>query len=215
MMSTYSWPVIKAKLAEAVLALPNFFRNPVQGMRQLPAWEWPELIILQCGFALGCATLKNIVDRDIIGLFVDLVVAPVSAVVVIGTISLVFYYGFKHLHNREVGLLPLYTNMVFAAIPFQVTNILSKYVPPINLIGLAAALMLLHVGLVSNFQVQPRRLKNWFIAIFSVFLLSWVVQLVSTHYKRDSMKAKFSPEDIKILEQEMRPPEEAEAESEK
>lgn len=204
-MSPYSWPVIKAKLREAILALPNFFRNPIQGMRQLPAWEWPELLILQCAFALGCATLKNIVDRDVIGLFVDIFVAPISAVVVIGTIALLFYYGFKHFHNREVGLLPLYTNMVFAAIPFQVTNILSKYVPPINLIGLGAALVLLHVGLVHNFQVQPGRLKRWFVAIFSIFLLTWVVSLINTHYKRDSMKAKFSPEDIKMLEQEMKP----------
>lgn len=204
-MSTYTWPVIKAKLREAVLALPNFAKNPIQGMRQLPSWDWPELIILQCTFAVACATLKNIVDRDVIGFFVDFILSPISAVAVVGVITSIFYYGFKFMHNREVGFLPLYTNMVFAAIPFQITNILSKFVPWIHLVGLGASLILLHVGLVHGFQVAPAKLKRWLIGIYTLFLLSWAAQLVNLNYKRDTMKTKFSPEDLKILEEEMKP----------
>ncbi len=204
-MSTYTWPVIKAKLREAVLALPNFFRNPIQGMRQLPSWDWPELIILQCVFAVACATLKNIVDRDMIGFFVDFVLSPIAAVSVTCALTAIFYYGFKFMHNRKVGFLPLYTNIVFAAIPFHITNIISKYVPPIHLVGLAAALILFHVGLVHNFQVERARLKKWLIGLYALFILSWAVQLMNSTYKREGMKTKFSPEDIKLLEQEMSP----------
>lgn len=200
-MSTYSWPLIKSKLREAVLALPNFFKNPIQGMRQLPNWEWPELVILQCAFASTMAMLKSIIDRSLVGL-VNVVIAPFAAVIVIGLVAWIITYAFKFFNDRDVDLRLVYTNLVFAAIPSQITNILSKYIPGVNLCGLAATLILLHVGLTHNFYANPRKLKNGFIGLFVAAALITVLSLVKNQFRREDMRQKATPESLDILEKE-------------
>ena len=204
-MSTHSWVEIKAKLKEAILALPHFFRNPVQGMRTLPDWDWPTLLILPPAFALACGTVKNLIERDVLGLFTDILISPLAAVVVTGIVTGWFYYGFKFFFHREVAFRSIYTHIVFAAIPAQVTNIGTKFFPPINFLGLAMSIYLLHIGFVHNFTLDARKLKKLFIGLFTVFVLWWAVQLYKVNYHRDSLRIKATPESLDILERELSP----------
>lgn len=199
----YTWVEIKAKLREDTLSLPHFLRNPVQGMRQLPNWDWPTLLILPPAFALACGMLKNMVDRDIIGFFTDILISPVASVVVIGIVAGWFYYGFKFFFDREVDFRVIYTHVVFAAIPAQVTNIGTKFLPPINFLGVGAAIYLLHIGFVHNFTLNPAKLRKMFIGLFMVFVLWWAVQFLKLTYRQDSLKVKATPESLDILEKEL------------
>lgn len=200
---THNWTEIKAKVREAALTLPHFFRNPIQGMRNLPNWDWYELLILPPAFALGCGMLKNMIDRDLIGFFLDIVISPVASVVVTGLVAAWFYYGFKFMFHVEVPFRAIYTHVVFAAIPTQVTNIATKYLPPINILGLAMSIYLLHTGFTHNFSLDHRKLKKLFTALFSVFCLYWAVQLFKTHYRSDALRTKATPESLDILEKEL------------
>ena len=205
-MSTHSWVEIKAKLREAILWLPNFFANPVQGMRQLPDWDWPTLLILPPSFALACGTIKNLIERDVLGLFTDILIAPLAAVVVTGIVAAWFFYGFKFFFHREIPFRAIYTHLVFAAIPAQVTNIATKYIPLLNFPGLVVSIYLLHIGFVHNFTLDSRRLKHLFIGLFTVFVLWWAVQFYKVSYHRDSLRIRATPESLDILEKELNPP---------
>jgi len=209
-MSTYTWAHIKQKLREDVMALPHFFRNPVQGMRQLPVWDWPTLLILPPAFALACGMIKNMIDRDVIGFFTDIVISPIASVAVTGIVAGWFFYGFKFFFNREVPFRDIYTHVVFAAIPAQVTNIGTKFLPPINFLGVAAAIYLLYTGFVHNFTLEPRKLRHLFTALFAIYVLWWAVQLFKVNYRHESLKIKATPESLDILEKELSTDKEAE-----
>ncbi len=204
-MMKHTWIEIKVKLREAVVTLPHFLRNPVQGMRQLPNWDWPELLILPPAFALICGLFKNMIERDVVGFFTDIVISPIASVVVTGIVAGWFYYGFKFFFHREVDFRLIYTHIVFAAIPAQVTNIGTKFLPPINFLGLAVSIYLLHIGFVHNFTLDARKLKKLFVGLFSVFVLWWAVQIYKTNYHRDSLRIKATPESLDILEKELSP----------
>lgn len=202
-MSTYNWVEIKAKLKEAVLTLPHFLRNPVQGMRNLPNWDWPELLILPPAFALACGLLKNLIDRDLMGFFIDIVISPLAAIVVTGIVAGWFFYGFKFVFHVEVPFRAIYTHLVFAAIPSQITNIGTKFLPPISVLGLAASIYLLYIGFTHNFALDGRKLRKMFIALFSVFFLWHALQVFNRNYRSDGIRAKALPESLDILEKEL------------
>src|SRR5690606_16473979 len=100
------------------------------------------------------------------------------------------YYLFKFFFNLEIGIKPIYTHLVFAAIPSQLAGIVAKFVPLVNLVGLAASLLLLYVGFVSNFGVNRIRLKRIFWAVFAVFFISSVWQIARVNVRKDSMRMK-------------------------
>lgn len=202
-MSTYTWVETKAKLKEAILALPHFLRNPVQGMRQLPDWDWHTLLILPPAFALACGTIKNIIDRDFIGLFTDILISPLASIVVISLTTGLFYYLFKFAFEKDLPFRAIYIHVVFAALPAQITNIATKFLPPINILGLAATMYLLHSGFVHNFNVDSNKLKKLFTAGFAVFVLWWAVQLFKVHYHSEGLRIKATPESLDILEKEL------------
>lgn len=204
-MSKFNWQDIKFKLKEAIFALPHFFKNPVQGMRELPHWDWPTLLILQMAFALFCGELKNMIERDIIGFFTDIVISPLAAVAVTAIISGWFYYGIKFVFGREVSFHSLYTHVVFAGIPAQISYIVTKHFPPVNILGLAVSVYLLHVGFVHNYQLDKGKLKKLFIGLMVLFTTWWAVQFVSMNVRRDSLRQKATPESLDILEKELSP----------
>src|SRR6185312_15116339 len=101
-MRNFDWPLIKAKLREAILVLPHFFKNPVQGMRTLPHWEWPETLILQALFAAACALIGSAIERDLLGMVTGVVLAPIAYMLMITIGAGFFYYIFKFSFQREI-----------------------------------------------------------------------------------------------------------------
>ncbi|MGE4133955.1 MAG: YIP1 family protein [Bdellovibrionales bacterium] len=202
-MKKIDWSYHRQKLREAIVALPNFLKNPAEGMRQLPDWEWPTLLALQIAFGTACATLANIIERDIVGFFADLILAPVAIVAVTSVGSAIFLYGFQFGLKREIPFRAIYTHLVFAGIPFQVANIVQKLVPPIVILGLAASLVLLYIGFMHNYSVNRKILKRIFIGVFVIFAASWGTQFIRDGLRQEKLKAKYSPEDLKLLEKEM------------
>lgn len=202
-MSMYNWVDIKAKLKEAILALPHFFKNPVQGMKQIPNWEWPETLILQGAFALACGEMKNVIERDVIGFFTDIVLSPLAAYVVTAIAAGVFYYLLRFFFQREADYRTIYLHIVFAGIPAQISYIVTKFFPPVNLLGLAVAIYLLHVGLVFRFQIDGQKLKKIFLGVFALFVIWWGFQIYTVNFRRESLRQKALPESLDILEKEL------------
>jgi len=175
------WVQIKTKLREAVLVLPQFFRNPVQGMRTLPSWEWPEILILQAAFAAGCSFLANLLQRDILGIFTGIIIAPLTLALLSAIMTGIFYYVFKFYFEREVPYRQIYIHVLFASIPIVIVSIAAFLVPPITISGKN----LRPITPTSSLLPSPTKVK----AITSTFLggiqnssMSWSLKKAAVKY---------------------------------
>jgi hypothetical protein len=202
-MKNIDWSLIKFKLREAALTLPHFFKNPVQGMRALPHWEWPETLILQALFAAACSVVGNILERDLIGIFTGLFIAPIASILMVTIGAGFFYYVFQFFFQREVPFRQVYQHVLFASIPTLIVGIVAFMLPPVLLVGAAATAMLLYVGFVSNFMLPPLKVRNLLAGIFAVYAVFWIVTLINSSHRHKSMRQKATPESLDILEKEL------------
>jgi hypothetical protein len=173
-------------------------------MRMLPDWDWPTMLLLQAAFAAACAVVGNLLERDIVGMFTGLVVAPVASLVVIAVFSGFFYYTFMFFFRREIPFRQIYLHLIFAAIPIQLTAMAAAIIPPVILIGVAASMYLLFIGFTDNFQLERQKVKKMLIGLGAVYALFWAAQFVSYSNKHDRMRLKATPESLDILEKELK-----------
>lgn len=203
-MRNIDWVHLRARLKEGILVLPHFFKNPVQGMRTLPDWDWPTMLVLQGAFAAACAVIGNLLERDIIGMFTGIILAPLASIVVLAVGTGFFYYTFMFFFRREIPFRQIYLHLIFAAIPSQLTAVAATVVPPIILIGVAASMYLLFVGFTDNFHLEREKVKKLVIALGVIYGIFWAAQFVSYSNKHDRMRLKATPESLDILEKELK-----------
>lgn len=197
------WALLRSKLREDILALPHFFRNPVKGMRELPHWEWPTILVLQAILAAACSIIANFIERDFFGLFTGIIVAPVINYLMVVIASGFFYYLFLLGFKREIPFRQIYLHVLFASIPLAIVSTIAFLLPPLMLVGMAAALMLLFVGFVDNFQIPSRPLRKILIAILSVHVLYWGFMQLQSSSKHKTLRQRATPESLDILEKEL------------
>jgi hypothetical protein len=202
-MMNINWPIIRAKLKEAILVLPHFFKNPVQGMRMLPEWDWPTLLILQAAFAAACSVVQNILERDIIGMFTGLIIAPLAHILMIAIGSGFFFYTFMFFFKREIPFRQIYIHLVFASIPVQIVMIVAGLVPPIVLLGAAGTFLLMYIAFVDVFQMERQKTKKMLIGLMALYTIFWATQLVTYTSKHKTLRQKATPESLDILEKEL------------
>lgn len=202
-MNNVDWTLIRARLKEAILVLPHFFRNPVQGMRTLPAWDWPTILILQGAFAAACTILAQAVARSLLGVITGIVVGPIVNLLLTAIGAGFFYYVFFFFFRREIPYRQIYLTLVFASIPAVIVNILHPILPPAPLLGVVAAMGLLFVGFVDNFYLDRARVRNLLATLTLVYAACWAVQLIGTTKASKRQHLRATPESLDILEKEL------------
>lgn len=185
------------------MGLPHFFKNPVEGMRTLPHWDWPTTLIIQGVFAAACSMLSNLLARDVIGVLASIVIAPLAAFLTCGIGSGFFYYVFIYFFKKEIPYRQIYLHLVFASFAVWLVNIVAPIIPPVSLIGAAAACMLLYVGFIENFQLPRERVRGLLVALMIGYALVWTFQLVRMTSRHETMRLKATPESLDILEKEL------------
>lgn len=201
---TINWPHLRARLREDILALPHFFRNPVQGMRTLPDWEWPTILVLQGAMAISCSLIANLIERDFFGMVTSVVIGPIMNYLMAAITSGFFYYLFMLGFKRELPYRQIYIHVLFASIPLAAVSTIAFLLPPLILVGTAASLMLLFVGFVDNYQIPARPLRNILAAIFAIHVLYWGFLQINSTSKHKSMRQRATPESLDILEKELK-----------
>ncbi|MGE3683006.1 MAG: YIP1 family protein [Bdellovibrionales bacterium] len=202
-MVNLNWTHIRARIKVAALALPQFAKNPVQGMRNLPDWEWPEMLALQGAFAASCAALANLVERNFLGVITGLIIAPLANYMVIAIGAGFFYYVFLFFFQREIPYLKIYQHVLFASLPIMLVVIVGSLLPPLFLVAGAAALTLMYVGFVSNFQLERKKLSRLLMTLMGIYLFWWAIQMVNFSTQKESHRMKATPESLDILEKEL------------
>jgi hypothetical protein len=198
-----NWTLIRAKVKEAVLVLPHFFKNPVQGMRMLPDWDWPEMLILEAAFSAACAFIGNLIARNLLGMITGIVIAPLATLIALGIGAGFFYYTFKFFFQRDIPYRQIYQTLVFASIPLILVGIISLLIPPIVLLGCVGMMLLLYIGFTDNFHLERPRIKKLLIGLTLLYAVSWAVALVRTTSRHERMRLKATPESLDILEKEL------------
>jgi hypothetical protein len=202
-MMQLDWPAVREKLKDAIFTLPHFFKNPVQGMRRLPTWEWPETLILQGLFAMICAVLGNLVQKDFIGMVLAIVVGPVMSWISVGLAAGFFYYVFLFFFQRELTFKQIYMHVLFASLPVWLLSIVAPLAPPVKLIGVGAALILLFVGFVDNFSLAREKTRNMMLALMLGYTIGWIANQIRETTRHDDLRIKATPESMDILEKEL------------
>jgi len=175
----------------------------LRGMRSLPFWEWPTILILQSGFAIACSIVANLIERDFFGLVTGIVIAPLSSLLMVGVGAGFFYYLILFVFKREVQYRQVYLNVLFSSIPIMLVSTVAFLLPPLIPIGGAATLGLLYLGLVDNFQLPRRPMRNIFFALLAIHILYWGFQQVQFGGHHKSIHQRATPESLDILEKEL------------
>jgi hypothetical protein len=199
-----NWEHIKFRVKEALFTLPHFFKNPVRGMRELPDWDWPEILILQGAFAAICSVISNLIQRDILGLITGFVIAPVMYLMMVAILTGLFYYAFKFAFQRELPFRGIYIHVLFASIPMALVSTVAYILPPLMLAGAIASTLLLYVGFLSNYQLSQKPLRNFLGGLLVVYALYWMIEMLSGSSKHKSMRLRATPESLDILERELK-----------
>ncbi len=202
-MKNIDWVLIRSRLLEAVLVLPNFMRNPVQTMRQLPDWDWPTILILQGALAASCAFLSNLIEKDWTGMITGPILMPIFNYLMLTISSGFFFYTFMFLFKRDIPFRQIYIHVLFASIPSTIVSMIAGFVPPIVLIGASASLMLLYVSCVDQFGLDRDKVKKLLLTLLVIYTVFWALQVARISSRKEHLRQKATPESLDILENEM------------
>jgi len=199
-LSPRAW---KLRLKDAGFLILQFARNPVEGMRRLPDWDWPFLLTCQAIAAAVAGVGAGIVERQFTRIFTGLLFVPISNALVTAVISGFFYYTFAFAFHRPASFHRIYTHLVFAQLPALVMLIVSPVLPPLVLLGPLAAGFLLLVGFSDNLGQDRRQTFRLLAALYGIFVVFWIFSSVSQRRQIETFRERATPESLDILEKEL------------
>jgi hypothetical protein len=202
--TSFEWTRFRTAIQQALVTLPHFLKHPIDGMRQMPDWDWPTLLTLQGGFALICGVMMDLAERHYLSAVASIFIAPIVAIAANAITSGFFYYTFLFYFRTRVEYRPIFTHLLFASIPVLLMSILRPFVPLVGLVGLAAAGILLLVGFTVNFRLPMKPLRNLLFVIFLVYAASLIFQMFRYEGGRESLRVRATPESLDILEKELK-----------
>lgn len=202
-LESLKWDRIRNEVIDSLKVLLDFARNPIQGMKTLPDWPWPKLLLLMGAFAAACGFLRGIVNRSFLDMLSGLLVYPISTLLMMAIFSGLFYYIFLFFFKREISYHRLYTHLTFASLPAVLLSTVSYLVPPITLLGSAAIGLLLIVGFVENFQMNRQKITKLIGGLFLIYFIIWIFSTISFQQKKEEFRMQALPESLDILEKEL------------
>ncbi len=165
------------EIKEIKTHLWRFLTHPMQEIRHVPEWPWIRLGILMALVTSICGLLSGVVNRiPVFAIIFALIYQPIVSAIMLAISTAFFYYCFQIFCEKTVSLHKLFTVILFANIPGYIFQIVSGYVPPITLIGLAFTAFLLLVGFVENFQLERKKVMKIVGALYGLFFVMWLIQ---------------------------------------
>ena len=62
----FNWNDIKSRGREVFRYLPTFMKNPIEGMKRVPSWDWPTAILLEILVAAVTSFFTGVVSRHVL-----------------------------------------------------------------------------------------------------------------------------------------------------
>jgi hypothetical protein len=199
-------PILRFKdIAVGVLEyLLHFAKNPVQGMKSLPDWNWPTLIITQSSIAAFFGIISGILLNKFTKIINGFIAMPISAIFVTSVLSLAFYYVFLFAYKREMNFKKIFTIFVLSSLPWLVLSPLVDLLAPLKIIGIISSGLLLIVGLNEHSQLPKFQVNRLVIGIIVTYVLYWMVQMIQFDEKKRDYRKMATPQSLDILEKEFK-----------
>lgn len=199
-----AWKNSTPKIHEILEFLFEYFKNPIQGIRQLPQWDWRTILMVQGSLSAVTGLLSGIVAQSISRIFLGFIFFPISSVICHFVVSGFFYYTFLFFYKTQVQFRQLYLVTILANLPFVMMIVLSPLFRPIALLGLGVTAMLSLVGFVENFLLPRRSLTRLLLGIYVAYVIMWITSSLNLTKKETAFRKMATPESLDILERELK-----------
>jgi hypothetical protein len=183
--------------------LKSYLKNPVDGLRKLPDWNWEIVLLVQTATTAACGVLSGLVAKSIGQFFFGLLFFPIIAVICSTVASGFLYYTFFYFFKFEFSLRKLYTIVVLCSFPFLALHIFSALLPPISVLGFAVFSLLLIVALSEHSVVPRKQIIKLVAAIYGVYIIFWMANIVQDSMETRKYKEFTTPESMELLRKEM------------
>jgi hypothetical protein len=183
----WAWKNIKVRAKEIILFLPEYLRNPVEGIKHAPAWDWSTVLLLEILFSASTGLLTGIVARHFLAIIGGLILSPIVGVILSFIVSGLIHYTCLFLMKTEVEFKKVFIIVVLAKIPSQILGILVPLIKFIPLIGIIVTALLLIIGISDNFMLDRKKVSRIIGTIATITLLFWlytiIIEVSSNHIK--------------------------------
>jgi hypothetical protein len=176
--SIWSWTDIKGRTLEILGFLPDFLKNPVEGIKRVPSWDWPTAILLEILLSIVTGVLAGIVSRSFIGVLFGLIVVPITGVILSFILAGLFYYGCLFIMKTQVEFRKIFIIVVLAKIPSQLLGILSPLINFVTLFSIIVTALLLIVGISENFMLERKKVSQIVGTVAGIAMLVWLYSTV-------------------------------------
>jgi hypothetical protein len=176
--SHWNWTDIKGRTREIIKFLPHFLKNPVEGIKRVPSWDWPTVILLEILFSAATGLLTGIVARHFLSVLAGLVLAPIMGLILSFIISGIVYYACLFIMRTEVEFRRVFVIVVLAKIPSQILGILTPLIKFITFGSIIVTALLLIVGISENFMLERKRVSQIIGTVAGFALLYWLYTMV-------------------------------------
>ncbi len=174
----WNWDSIRGRIKEILKFLPAFLKNPVEGIKRVPSWDWPTVILLEILFSATTGFLTGIVARHFLSVLAGLILAPIVGLILSAIISGLLYYACLFILRTEVEFRRVFVIVVLAKIPSQILSILTPLIKFITFGSIIVTALLLIVGISENFILERKRVSQIVGVAAGFALLYWLYTMV-------------------------------------
>jgi hypothetical protein len=193
---------IRARIKEVLGFMPSFLKNPVEGIKRVPAWDWPTVIILQIFLAGVVFVLNGLLGRQFILAVVGLILGPLIGLAFAFIGSGIIYYAILFILRTELEFKKVFIVFVLAGVPGYLFGIISAFVSPILILSIIFSALLLIVGLTENFLLDRKAITKIVGAAALVLILAWVWEAIEDSRASKMKTLEISPDSLEILRKE-------------
>jgi hypothetical protein len=202
-LSYWNWADIKGRTREILSFLPLFLKNPVEGIKRVPSWDWPTVILLEILLSMATGFLAGIFSRNFLAVIFGLVAAPIMGVILSFILAGIFYYACLFVMRTEVEYKRVFVIVVLAKIPSQILGILYPLVNFITLFSIIVTALLLIVGLSENFMLERKKVSQVVGVIAGIAMIVWLYSTVINVTSNRIKIQEITPDSLNQIHKEM------------
>ncbi|MDZ4676168.1 MAG: YIP1 family protein [Oligoflexia bacterium] len=198
-----NWQDIKARIREVVFFLPQYLKNPVDGIKRVPSWDWTTVIILEVLISAACGLLGGIVARHILSVLGGIIVGPVMGLIMSVVLSGILYYAGLFILKTELEYKKIFIVVVLAQIPAQIIGVLSPISRAVTPFAILISALLITVGLVDNFMLEKKRVTKIVGTLTGIVLIFWIYSAVLDITRHRIKVQEYTPESLDQIHKEL------------
>ncbi len=202
----FDWNDIKIRTREVILFLPRFLKNPYEGIKRVPNWDWWTIILLEILMGAACGILGGIVAHHIVAVLGGLFIGPIMNLIITGILSGILYYACLFILQTELDFKKVFIVVAIAKIPAQILSILAPLSHPINVISLLCIIVtagLLIVGFTGNFFLDKKKMTKIVGTLAGVLVLCWLYSMIMDTTSARIKVQDYTPESLDQIHKEL------------